>query len=239
MDEDEGTRGVHLRGNSPGAVAKLIQAIARFVAVLLGLATVTVVGWIYGHWKWEPTVRVDILFPSFFPVIVGILMDSYEVVSLLFLTRRSPVNIVAVAVDVAIAIASVVCFLIIGLTDYGSDQSYVGWGSRRPDWAIDMNNCMIFMIVFCLLHVLFIVMAFAGCILNTVRRNRARLRPLRSKNQAELVQFTEAQRIRAEMGQPTGLSGRLDNPAPAQTAPTPLALTPSTPTPTPTPAHAT
>ncbi|KAK3335836.1 hypothetical protein B0T19DRAFT_20588 [Cercophora scortea] len=232
MDEDEGTRGVHLRPKSPGAVAKLIQVIARFVTVLYGLATVTVLGWIYSVWKWEPTVRVDIIFPSFFPVIVGTLMDSYEVVSLLFLKRRSPVNIVAVAVDVAVAISSVVCFLIIGLTDYGSDQSYIGWGSKRPDWAVDMNNCMIFMIVFCLIHVLFIVMASAGCVLNTVRRNRARLRALRSRNQAELVQFTEAQRIRAEMGQPKGLTGQLDSPqalaAPAQTAPTSSTLMPST-----------
>jgi hypothetical protein len=68
-------------------------------------------------------------------------VDVYEVVSLLFLKRRRAINPLAVCFDIALIGTGIFCFLILGMADEGS-------GGRRAYWAADMNNAMVFMIVF-------------------------------------------------------------------------------------------
>ena len=137
------------------------QVVGRFVSVLFELGAVCFIAWLYSYWRTEPTTRVDVLFPSFFPVswircqlippesltdtivqlIIGIAADTYEVVSLLFLNRRRAINAVAVCCDVAVIGTGIFCFLLLSVVDRGS-------GERRAYWVTDMTNAMIFMIVF-------------------------------------------------------------------------------------------
>ncbi len=137
------------------------QVVGRFVSVLFELGAVCFIAWLYSYWRTEPTTRVDVLFPSFFPVgwircavippepltdaivqlIFGIAADTYEVVSLLFLNRRRAINAVAVCCDVAVIGTGIFCFLLLSVVDRGS-------GERRAYWVTDMTNAMIFMIVF-------------------------------------------------------------------------------------------
>jgi hypothetical protein len=44
------------------------QAIGRFLSVLFELGAVSFIAWLYSYWRSEPTTRVDVLLPSFFPV---------------------------------------------------------------------------------------------------------------------------------------------------------------------------
>ncbi len=44
------------------------QAVGRLVSVLFELGAVCFIAWLYSYWRTEPTTRVDVLFPSFFPV---------------------------------------------------------------------------------------------------------------------------------------------------------------------------
>jgi hypothetical protein len=74
-------------------------------------------------------------------VILGILVDGYELVSLLFLKRTRAINPVVVCFDIALIGTGAFCFLILGMADEGS-------GGRRAYWAADMSNAMVFMIVF-------------------------------------------------------------------------------------------
>lgn len=137
------------------------QVVGRFVSVLFELGAVCFIALLYSYWRTEPTTRVDVLFPSFFPVgwircavippepltdtivqlIFGIAADTYEVVSLLFLNRRRAINAVAVCCDVAVIGTGIFCFLLLSVVDRGS-------GERRAYWVTDMTNAMIFMIVF-------------------------------------------------------------------------------------------
>lgn len=47
---------------------KWMQIILRFLAVLYEVAALAFLGYLYATWRSEPSVRVDVLFPSFFPV---------------------------------------------------------------------------------------------------------------------------------------------------------------------------
>jgi len=44
------------------------QVIGRFVSVLFELGALSFIAWLYSYWRTEPTTRVDVLLPSFFPV---------------------------------------------------------------------------------------------------------------------------------------------------------------------------
>lgn len=44
------------------------QVVGRFASVLFELGALSFVAWLYSYWKAEPTTRVDVLMPSFFPV---------------------------------------------------------------------------------------------------------------------------------------------------------------------------
>jgi hypothetical protein len=44
------------------------QAIGRFLSVLFELGAISFIAWLYSYWRLEPTTRVDVLLPSFFPV---------------------------------------------------------------------------------------------------------------------------------------------------------------------------
>jgi hypothetical protein len=44
------------------------QVVCRFFSVLLELGALAFIAWLYSYWRSEPTTRVDVLFPSFFPV---------------------------------------------------------------------------------------------------------------------------------------------------------------------------
>ena len=75
------------------------------------------------------------------------MMDGYEIVSLIWLKRKAPTNLVAVGVDFAVTIGSMVCFLVLSLVDYGNAQSLNGEVIPEVAWAADMRNAMILMIV--------------------------------------------------------------------------------------------
>ncbi|KAK4098779.1 hypothetical protein N658DRAFT_499016 [Parathielavia hyrcaniae] len=160
------------------------QVIGRFLSVLLESGTLAFVAWLYAYWRLEPTTRVDVLWPSFFPVIAGILMDTYELVSLLFLKRNWAINPVAVCFDIALVGTGAFCFLLLGLVDRGS-------GERRASWAADMWNAMVFMIVFAILHAGFIVLAAGGVIRIYFSSNKARREAQLGRSHADIVQFNE------------------------------------------------
>lgn len=50
------------------ATFKWMQISFRFLAVLYEVAALAFLGYIYDTWRREPSVRVDVVFPSFFPV---------------------------------------------------------------------------------------------------------------------------------------------------------------------------
>ena len=83
-----------------------------------------------------------------FQVTAASLVDIYEVLSLLLLKRKWPINPFVVGCDVVVTGVSIFCFLILGMTDYEGNQKSFAPGSARSAWATDMNNAMIFMIVF-------------------------------------------------------------------------------------------
>lgn len=68
--------------------------------------------------------------------------------ALLMLARKWPINPFVVVFDVVLVGVSMFCFLILGMTDYEGNQKTFAPGSTRSVWATDMNNAMIFMIVF-------------------------------------------------------------------------------------------
>lgn len=72
----------------------------------------------------------------------------YEVFFLLLLERKWPINPFVVGFDIVVTGVSIFCFLILGMTDYEANQKSSVPGSTRSVWATDMNNGMIFMIVF-------------------------------------------------------------------------------------------
>jgi len=51
-----------------GVVFRLSHALFRFLTVLFEIGALTFVAWAYSRWESEALVRVDILFPCFFPV---------------------------------------------------------------------------------------------------------------------------------------------------------------------------
>lgn len=51
-----------------GFAFSLAQVVGRSLSVLFELGALAFIAWLYEYWKAEPTTRVDILFPSFFPV---------------------------------------------------------------------------------------------------------------------------------------------------------------------------
>ena len=51
-----------------GVAYNWTQVVGRFLSVLLELGAIAFVSWLYSYWKSEPTTRVDVLMPSFFPV---------------------------------------------------------------------------------------------------------------------------------------------------------------------------
>lgn len=51
-----------------GAGFSWMQVIGRSLSVLLELGALAVVSWLYSYWRDEPTTRVDVLVPCFFPV---------------------------------------------------------------------------------------------------------------------------------------------------------------------------
>ncbi|KAK4235235.1 hypothetical protein C8A03DRAFT_36918 [Achaetomium macrosporum] len=169
-----------------------LQVIGRFLAMLFALGTLAFIAWLYNYWRAEPTTRVDVLLPSFFPVILGVMVDAYELVSLLFLTRRRAINPVAVCFDIALIGCGIFCFLVLGMVDRGV-------GERRGHWFADIRNAMIFMIIFCAMHAGFIILAAGGVISVYFSTNKARRDAQLARSQAEMVQFNER---RLQLGPP-------------------------------------
>ncbi|KAK4156627.1 hypothetical protein C8A00DRAFT_40927 [Chaetomidium leptoderma] len=160
------------------------QAVGRSLSVLFELGALCIIAWLYSYWKTEPTTRVDILFPSFFPVVVGIAADTYEVVSLLFMNRKRAINPVAVCFDVALIGTGIFCFLVLSMVERGA-------GERRAYWVTDITNAMVFMIVFSMIHAGFIILAAGGIIHIYFSTNKERRDVQLARSQAEMVQFSE------------------------------------------------
>lgn len=51
-----------------GANFNWAQVILRCLSALFELGAVAFIAWLYSYWRSEPTTRVDVLFPCFFPV---------------------------------------------------------------------------------------------------------------------------------------------------------------------------
>lgn len=167
-----------------GVAYNWTQVVGRSLSVLLELGALAFVSWLYSHWRSEPTTRVDVLMPSFFPLAFGILADLYEIGSLLFLNRKRAINPVAVSFDIVLIGVGIFCFLILGMVDEGT-------GKLRASWAKDMTNAMIFMIVFCIIHAAFIILAAAGMINIYFSISKSRKGAELARSQAEIVQFNE------------------------------------------------
>lgn len=206
MDVERGIRGL-LRGDELGPIFKATQVLSRILVWLYNLAVITILGWLYSTWRSQPTVRVDVIFPSFFPVAVAVLMDGYEIVSLMWLKRKAPTNLVAVGVDFAVTIGSMVCFLVLSLVDYGNAQSLNGEVIPEAAWAADMRNAMILMIVHCALHAVFIIIACGGCVYGFERRTNYHRKQRIAQARTEMVQFQERHRAAAARGSQAGQGG--------------------------------
>ncbi|KXX73178.1 hypothetical protein MMYC01_210255 [Madurella mycetomatis] len=77
--------------------------------------------------------------------------------------------------------AGIFCFLLLSTVDRGI-------GTVRGFWAADMTNAMIFMIVFCIIHVGFIMLAAGGVIYIYISGDKARRDEWLARSQAEMVQ---------------------------------------------------
>ncbi|KAK4456980.1 hypothetical protein QBC42DRAFT_47428 [Cladorrhinum samala] len=168
------------------------QVVIRFGSIILSLGALAYIAWLYNYWRSEPTTQVDALFPSFFPLIVGVLVDSYELVALLWLNRTRALNPVAVGFDIALTGTSVFCFLILSMVEREPGRAYET--ARRLSWASDMRNAMIYMIVVSIFRVASIVMACVGIIRTHLSAEKAGKAQTLARNQAEIVGFSERRR---------------------------------------------
>lgn len=186
----------HLRAiGGYGIVFICIQVSFRFVSAMLSLGAVAFIGYLYNYWRWDATARVDVLFPSFFPLLVGFILDLFEVFSLLWLkSRRKAIHPVAIGFDVALIGTGIFCFLIINMVDSDPGRVFERPDSKHGMWALDMRNAMIFMIVFSLLHAAFILVAAVGVVHVWVTGERSRKNKRLARIQAEMVKFTERSR---------------------------------------------
>ncbi|KAK0751802.1 hypothetical protein B0T18DRAFT_319752 [Schizothecium vesticola] len=179
-------------GHLGGLLFALGQVAFRTVALLFETATLAFVAWTFAKWQDEATVRVDIVWPCFFPIIVAILADGYELVSLLFLARKRPINSIAVAFDIVVAGVGIFCFITVSLSGYEAYRGLQGQAMRpRARWATDMNTLMVFMLVFSLLHILFVVVAAIGGVYLIIVHKRVQRLERVARNQAEMIQFSE------------------------------------------------
>ncbi|KAK4184704.1 hypothetical protein QBC35DRAFT_416398 [Podospora australis] len=167
----------------------------RFVAAMVSLGAVAFIAYLYDYWSGDNLARVDVLFPSFFPLLIGFLLDAFEIFSLLWIKgRRHAINPVAIGFDIALIGAGIFSFLIINMADDEPGMVFENPESRHSVWALDMRNAMIFMIVFSLLHATFILFAAAGVIHVWVSSERTRKSKKLARIQAEMVKFTERNR---------------------------------------------
>ncbi|AEO53764.1 hypothetical protein MYCTH_2055207, partial [Thermothelomyces thermophilus ATCC 42464] len=128
------------------------------VSIPFGLGALTFIAYIHHGWEPELATSVDILSPSFFPILLaGVMVDTYEVVYLLFLSRRRSISPMAVRFDVLSVGSGIFCFMVLGITDKGA-------GGRRACWAADMIKAMVYLTRLCysFVHAAFIVLPAAG-----------------------------------------------------------------------------
>lgn len=185
-----------------GLVFNGVSATSRFLVLLYSIGTLTFVAWSYERWRTEPLVRVDIIFPCLFPLATATLHNGYEFVSLVFFTRKWAINPLVVFFDVAVAAVGVFCTVVINMSGHTAYQ-VVGFSAKSPlaiksVWAYEVNNIMIFMMVFSLLHAFLIVLAGGGWVHMVYFRKRDSKLEQVAQSQAEMVAFNEAQRNRAE-----------------------------------------
>ncbi|KAK1826377.1 hypothetical protein QBC39DRAFT_364573 [Podospora conica] len=180
-----------------GLLFALSQVIFRTVALLFEVATLAFIASTFAKWQGEVTVRVDIVWPCFFPVIVALLADGYELESLLFVKRKRPINSIAVAFDIVVAGVGIFCFITVSLSGYEAYRGLQEQSMRpRARWASDMNTLMVFMLVFSLLHLLFVVVAAIGGVYLIILHKRAEKLERVARNQAEMIHFAERRRQR-------------------------------------------
>ncbi|KAK3488506.1 hypothetical protein B0T13DRAFT_97590 [Neurospora crassa] len=194
MDVERGSRSLSRYDAGPGLVFKLSQILSRFLALMYEAGILALMGWWYHGWKGDPNARVDLIFPCFFPLGVAVLVNAYEIVSFSCLDRRRPINIIAVCFDVLICAGSTFCFLLLGLIDNDPVQDRLRTDSTRERWRRDQSKAMIFMIVFCFLHALFIIMASVGCVYSGILKNRARRRRRIARNRTQMTRFADERR---------------------------------------------
>ncbi|KAK4658938.1 hypothetical protein QC762_105927 [Podospora pseudocomata] len=197
MVDEEGRRSRRPRVRAIGALGvsfNFLQVALRFATCLYEVGLIAFIAWLYDHWRREETARVDFLFPSFFPLGVGILVDAYEFVSLLWFDRRRAINPVAVGFDVALTGTGVFCFSILNMVDDRPKWNFNGPDRRHQAWVLDMRNAMIFMVVYSILHATFVVLAAAGVV--KMYRDIGKTRKARrlAEAQLQMLQFSQVAR---------------------------------------------
>ncbi|KAK0748379.1 hypothetical protein B0T21DRAFT_278757 [Apiosordaria backusii] len=177
-----------------GVPFNFLQVALRFMTFLYEVGSLAFIAWLYHHWRWVSSARVDFLFPSFFPLGVATLVDAYEFVSLLWLDRRRAINAVAIGFDVALTGTGVFCFSILNMVDDRPRWNFDRPDRRHESWVLDMRNAMIFMIVFSIMHAAFVVLAATGVVKMYTSIERSRKAKLLTQAQLEMLQFTEGKR---------------------------------------------
>ncbi|KAK4170662.1 hypothetical protein QBC36DRAFT_371117 [Triangularia setosa] len=178
-----------------GVPFNFLQVALRFTTFLFELGSLAFIAWLYGHWRWEASARVDFIFPSFFPLGVAILLDSYEFVSLLWLNRRRAISPMAVGFDVALTGTGVFCFSILNMVDDKPRRNFNRPDRAHESWALDMRNAMIFMIVFSIMHAAFVVLTAIGVVKMYISLGKNRKARLLAQAQLEMLRFSQGQRL--------------------------------------------
>ncbi|KAK3989898.1 hypothetical protein QBC44DRAFT_326284 [Cladorrhinum sp. PSN332] len=190
----------HIRAIGPlGFAFNFAQVAFRFLSIFVALGALSFVAWLYDYWRSEPTARVDVLFPSFFPLVVGIFVDAYELVSLLWLDRKRALNPVAIGFDVVLIGTTIFCFLILSMVEDEPGSAVRDSHDRHAYWASDMSNAMIFMITVSLVRAAFIILTSIGVVWMYLAGEKEKKAQLVALSQAEIVGFSE----RTRKGLPT------------------------------------
>ncbi|KAL2193717.1 hypothetical protein P885DRAFT_80942 [Corynascus similis CBS 632.67] len=140
-----------------GFIFNRTQLIGRCLSTFLNLGALIFIAYLYDHWRPKPAIKVDVLIPSFFPLVAAFLADTYEMISLLFLNRKKAISPVSVCFDILLVGLGIFSFMVLSMVNgEGSEQ--------QARWAADTVNAMIVMIVFSFVHTGFIILAASGMV---------------------------------------------------------------------------
>ncbi|KAK4226837.1 hypothetical protein QBC38DRAFT_479512 [Podospora fimiseda] len=167
------------------------QVACRVLSILVALGALAFVAWLYDYWRSEETVRVDVLVPSFFPLVAGLFVDGYELVSLLWFNRKRALNPVAICFDVALIGTTIFSFMVLSMVDDEPGSLVRNNNKIYASWASDMDKAMIFMIWVSLVRAAFIILTSIGIVWLFLAADREKKALVLARNQADIVGFYE------------------------------------------------